>query len=97
MNDQSCKKDSTAEKLWGIANEIRDCLESGKTPDVAQVGGMAIAIGVLATQVEKLATDRDGKDARLRAVLALCSRAEREGAGSDPLTAAAIRAAATGQ
>ncbi|WP_331756756.1 hypothetical protein [Streptomyces decoyicus] len=97
MNDRK-QQGATAEKLWGIANQIRDHLESGKTPDATEVGAMAIAIGILATEVEKLASDRDGKDARLRAVLALCSRAERDGITSGgTFTVQAVRAAATEQ
>ncbi|MFI7096819.1 hypothetical protein [Streptomyces lydicus] len=94
MSD-SKQQNATAEKLWGIANEIRDHLESGTTPDATKSAAMAIALGVLATEVEKLAADRDGKGARLSAVLALCSRAERDGITSGgPFTVQAVRAAA---
>lgn len=85
-----------AESLWRIANEISEQMEAGKMPDPNQLAAYAIAISVVATDVEKLAADRDGKESRLKAVLALCSRADREGVTSGGLfTVAAVRDAAT--
>lgn len=96
MPDQVGKR-TTAEDLWGIANEITATLEAGQWPDATQLGAKALAIAVLATEVEKLVADQAVKDARLKAVLALCSRAEREGTTSGgSFTVAAVRAAATG-
>lgn len=87
-----------AQSLWRIANEIRDKMEAGQMPDANQLAAYAIAISVVATDVEKLAADRGTKEDRLKAVLALCSRADREGITSGGLfTVAAVREAATEQ
>jgi hypothetical protein len=93
--NESKQKRTPAQSLWGIANEITEQMEAGRTPDADQLAAITVALGVLATDVEKLAADRDAKDARLKAVLALCSRAEREGVASGgSFTVAAVRGAA---
>lgn len=92
---QPKQKPSTAESLWGVANELRNALESGQLPDETKLAAYAIALSILATDVEKLTADRDAKDQRLKNVITLCSRAEREGiTGGGKFTVASVRAAA---
>ncbi|WP_333758024.1 hypothetical protein [Streptomyces sp. ISBFB 2968] len=84
-----------AQSLWRIANEITDKMETGQMPSPDQLAAYVIAISVVAADVEKVAADRDSKNDRLKEVLALCSRADRQGITSGgPFTVAAVRAAA---
>lgn len=81
----------SAKSLWDIAAELGDELADGKVPDADKTAVLALALAVVASDVEK-------KDARIKAVLDLCSRAEAEGAAGSAsftmLDVGAVRRAA---